>query len=122
MAFPNTNYTDVITAAIESRTGQVADNVTAHNALLTQIKSNGGVKTISGGSSIVEELSFAANTNAAWYTGYDTLAVAAQDSLSAANFAIKQASVAVPISGLELLQVAGREEVINLLEARLDIA
>lgn len=118
--FPNVS--DIVATTIESRTREVADNVTNNNALLAKIKSEGGVKTFSGGSVIFEELSFAENGNAAWYSGYDTLATAASDVISAAQFNIKQAAVPVSISGLETLQNSGREAFIDLLDARLDVA
>lgn len=120
MAFPN--ITDVIATTIEARNGEVADNVTNHNALLAFIKKSGNVKKFSGGSSILEELSFAENGNAGWYSGYDTLATAAQDVISAAQYGIKQAAVPVTISGLELLQNSGKQQVIDLLESRLAVA
>ncbi len=120
MAFPN--LSDIVATTIEARSREVADNVTNHNALLAQMKSVGGVKTFSGGSEIVEELSFAVNGNAAWYSGYDALSTAAQDVISAAKYSIKQAAVPVSISGLEMLQNSGREAFIDLLDARLDVA
>lgn len=120
MAFPN--VTDIVATTIESRTGELADNVTKNNALLAKLKQRGNIKPFSGGSVIFEELSFAENGNAGYYSGYDTLPVAAQDVLSAAQYAIKQAAVPVVISGLEMLQNAGKERVIDLLDGRMDVA
>jgi len=71
---------------------------------------------------IYEELSFAENANAGFYSGYDLLPVAAQDVISASQFDIKQAACPVIISGLELLQNAGPEQMIDLLSARIDVA
>ena len=34
MAFPNSAISDIIATTIQSRTGQIADNVTSNNALL----------------------------------------------------------------------------------------
>jgi hypothetical protein len=42
--------------------------------------------------------------------------------LSAAQFTLKQAAVPVTISGLEKLQNSGKEEMIDLMKARLDVA
>ena len=44
------------------------------------------------------------------------------DVISAAEFDIKQAAVPIVISGLEMLQNSGREQMIDLLEARLEVA
>lgn len=120
MAFPNVS--DIITTTIESRTRKIADNVTKNNALLMRLSQKGKMRTFSGGRLIYEELSFAENGNAGWYSGYDLLPVAAQDVLSAAQYDIKQAACPVVISGLEMLQNAGPEQMIDLLAARIDVA
>jgi hypothetical protein len=95
MAFPNVS--DLVATTIESRSGEIADNVTKNNALLRRLEKRGNTRTFSGGTVIFEELSFAENGNAGYYSGYDILPVAAQDVLSAAQFAIKQAAVPVVI-------------------------
>jgi hypothetical protein len=69
MAFANPNYTDILTTTIESRTRQLADNVTNNNAILNRLSQRGKIKTVSGGSVILQELSFANNSNAGWYSG-----------------------------------------------------
>jgi hypothetical protein len=120
MAFPNVS--DIIATTIESRTKKIADNVTDNNALLKKLSMSGRIKTISGGSKIYEELSFAENSNAGWYSGYDLLPVGMSDVISAAEFELKQAAVPVVISGLELLQNSGKEQMIDLLEARMGVA
>lgn len=120
MAFPNVS--DIIATTIESRTKKIADNVTDNNVLLKKLSTSGNIKTVSGGSKIYEELSFAENSNAGWYSGYDILPVGASDVISAAEFELKQAAVPVVISGLELLQNAGKEQMIDLLEARMSVA
>ena len=120
MAFPN--ISDILATTIESRTRQIADNVTKNNAILMKLESKGKIKTFSGGSKIMQELSFAENTNGGWYSGYDILPVGVSDVISAAEYNIKQAAVPVVISGLEMLQNAGREKMIDLLDARLTVA
>lgn len=121
MSFP-TSSTDVIVGAIESRRRKIADNVTKNNALLLHLKEKGRILPISGGSLILEELSFAENGNAGYYSGYDLLPVAAQDVISAAQYTLKQAAVPVTISGLEMLQNDGKEKMLDLMDARLGVA
>lgn len=120
MAFPNVS--DIVATTIESRTRKIADNVTDNNAILKKLSLKGKIKPFSGGSSIFQELSFAENSNAGYYSGYDLLPVGVSDVISAASFDIKQAAVPVVISGLEMLQNSGREQMIDLLEARLSVA
>ena len=120
MSFPNVS--DIIATTIENRSRKVADNVTKNNAILTRLSQRGNARPFSGGRIIYEELSFAQNANAGWYSGYDLLPVAAQDVISAAQYDIKQAACPVTISGLELLQNASKEQMIDLLEARINVA
>jgi hypothetical protein len=120
MSFPNVS--DIIATTIEKRSKKIADNVTKNNALLMRLQQRGKSRPFSGGRLIYEELSFAENSNAGYYSGYDLLPVAAQDVISAAQFDIKQAACPVTVSGLELLQNAGPEQMIDLLTSRIDVA
>jgi hypothetical protein len=122
MAFANSSISDIIATTIQSRSGTIADNVTKNNALLARLRQRGNVKPFSGGNVILQELSYAENGNASWYSGYETLNIAAQDVISAAQYDIKQIAVPVTVSGLEQLQNAGKEQVIDLLEARMAVA
>lgn len=120
MAFPN--ISDILATTIESRTRKIADNVTDNNAILKKLSMKDKIRPFSGGHKILQELSFAENANGGWYSGYDILDVGVSDVISAAEFEIKQAAVPVVISGLEQLQNAGKERMIDLMEARLSVA
>jgi hypothetical protein len=120
MAFPNVS--DIVATTIQSRTRQIADNVTKNNALLKKLEMRGNRKPFSGGNVIYQELSFAQNGNGGWYSGYDLLPVAASDVISAAEYTIKQLACPVTMSGLEGLQNAGKEQMIDLLESRINVA
>lgn len=120
MAFPNVS--DIVATTIENRSKKIADNVTKNNALLRRLDTRGNQRTISGGSVILEELSFAENGNVGWYSGYDLLPVAAQDVLSAAQFDLKQAACPIIVSGLDELKNSGKEQMIDLMEGRIKVA
>jgi hypothetical protein len=122
MAFANANISDIVATTIQQRSKKIADNVTKNNALLAWMQKRGNTRSFGGGNVILEELSFAENSNAGYYSGYDMLPMAASDVISAAEFAIKQAAVPVVVSGLEMLQNAGREAMIDLMEARIKVA
>ena len=122
MAFANSSITDIIATTIENRSRKIADNVTANNAGLSRLKTKGKIKTASGGQYIMQELSFAENANAGWYSGYDILPTAASDVISAAQFNWKQCAVPVVISGLEQLKNSGKEAMLDLMESRLQVA
>ncbi|MCR4339649.1 MAG: phage major capsid protein [Gemmatimonadaceae bacterium] len=120
MASPN--LSEIITTTLRNRSGQLADNVTETTALLSRLNERGNVKPFSGGRTIVEELFYAENSTYQRYSGYEVLNITPSDVISAAEFDIKQCAVAVSISGLEQLQNAGKEAVIDLLESRIENA
>jgi hypothetical protein len=118
------NISDIITAGIQSRTGSLADNVSQNTALLLRLKKRGNVKTFSGGNVILQELAYldASTRNAGSYSGYDVIDITPNSPISAAQFDIKQYAAAVSVSGLEMLQNAGKERVIDLVEGRIMVA
>jgi hypothetical protein len=119
---PSVNVGDIITTTLRNRTGKLADNVTSNNALLTRLNTKGRIKPVSGGSQILQELAYANNGTAMYYSGYETLDITPQKVIDSATFDIKQAAVGVSISGLEMLKNSGKEQIIDLLEARIEVA
>lgn len=67
MAFPSVS--DIVATTIEKRSKKIADNVTKNNALLMKLSQRGRSRPFSGGRLIYEELSFAENANAGYYSG-----------------------------------------------------
>lgn len=122
MAFPN--LSDIISTTIQSRSTSLADNVTKNNALLMKMRERGNVKPFSGGNVILEPIMYndTSTQNAGSYSGYDVIDITPNSPISSAQFDIKQYSAAVSISGLEQLQNSGKEQIIDLLEGRMEIA
>ncbi len=118
MATPNPSIGDIVATTIENRSKKAADNTTRNNALLNKMSARGTAQPFSGGRSIWQELEYAQNSTAMWYSGYETINVAPSQIFSAAEFYIRQAAVAVSISGLEELQNAGEQEMIDLIAGR----
>ena len=116
------NLGDIIATTLRSRTKKLADNVSNNNALLTRLNTKGRIKPFTGGSQILQEISYANNATAMMYSGYQTLDITPQQVIDAATFDIKQAAVGVTISGLEQLKNSGDEQVIDLLDARIGVA
>ncbi len=117
MASPN--LSELITTTLRNRSGKLADNITDNIAILYRLKEKGRVRPFSGGRTIVEELLYADSTTQ-WYSGYEVIDTSPVDQITAAEFDIKQCVSPCSISGLEELQNAGKEQVIDLLEARID--
>jgi hypothetical protein len=116
------NWSELATTTLENRSRTLADNVTRNNALLSRLRDKGRIKRFTGGRSIVQEIQYAMNATYKRYSGYELLNIAPSDVFTAAEFPIRQAAVAVSISGLEMLQNAGPQQMIDLLEARIENA
>ena len=124
MAFANTAVSDIIATTIQSRSGELADNVTNNNALLRRLKAKGNVRPFSGGNVILEEIMYtdpsSITTNS--YSGYETINVGQNSPISAAQFSITQYAGSVTMSGLEMLQNSGKEQIIDMMEGRMKVA
>lgn len=118
------NLSDVVSTTIQNRSGTLADNVTNNNALLMKMKERGNVKPFSGGNVILQEIMYndTATENSGSYSGYDVIDITPNSPISAAQFDLKQYAAAVSMSGLEMLQNSGKEQIIDLLEGRIQVA
>lgn len=119
----NPNYGDIVATTIENRRRTLRDNLSKNNALLDVLRRRGNVDPISGGSIILEEILYddGLSTGGA-YSGYDVIDITPRRVVTAAQFPIKQYAEAVSMSGTEMLQNAGRERMIDLLQARIRAA
>jgi hypothetical protein len=118
MPSPNSAFTDIVTTTLQGYSGELADNITNHNALMRQIDRKGN-KNPATGRSIVQEIEYAENTNVQWFSGAEQFGTAAGETFTAAEFNYKQLVGAVTITGLEEIQNSGREAVHNLMKARI---
>lgn len=128
MAFPgsfsSTEISDVIATAIQNRSGVISDNISNNVALLLRMKQRGRIKTVSGGDVILQELMYEDSTtnNSGYYSGYEEINITPNSPISASRWEYKQAAAAVSISGLETLQNSGKEAIIDLIDARMEVA
>ncbi len=107
----------VLSTTMHNYRKQLTDNIFLSRPLLNYLMSNGRVKTINGGYSIIEPLLLGPG-EADSYTQWQTLAVHAQGGISAAQFPWKQLYSTIIISGLEEAQNNGKEQVVSLIEAK----
>jgi hypothetical protein len=122
MASPNATFTEMVTTTLRNRKKKLADNVSKHNALLSRLTSRGKTRRLSGGRSIVSELEYAENSVYQRYSGFDILNPQPSDVFTAAEYSWRNVTVPVQSSGDELRQNAGREQMINLAQARINNA
>src|SRR5262245_59095859 len=95
----------------------LTDNIFSTRPLLEYLMSNGRVRTIDGGISIVEPLLLGPG-EANSYGPWQQIAVNAVAGISAAQFPWRQLYATIIISGLEEAQNNGKEQMISLLEAK----
>lgn len=95
----------------------LTDNIFGSRPLLEYIMSKGRVRTIDGGISIVEPLLLGPG-EANSYGPWQQIQVNAVSGISAAQFPWRQLYATIIISGLEEAQNNGKEQMINLVEAK----
>ncbi len=123
MAFSNPQVSDLIATTIAHRNKTLADNLEHNNALLYKLRKRGNVKPVSGGTHIMEELVYDdGNDSSGSYSGYDVIDITPDSPISAAEYDFKQYARAITISGLEIIQNAGKEQMIDLLSGRVQVA
>jgi hypothetical protein len=119
MALPSSTYTEIVTTTINRYSSKLFDNVMDHHPLLARLRRKGRTVNVSGGVKILENLEYAENSTAKWYNGLELLDISASDVLTSAEFAWKQFNVNAVFSGLEELQNNGKEQMHNLIRARI---
>lgn len=117
----NLKYNSLFTFTLESRSRQLADNMSQNNALLNRLKDKNRIKPITGGTKILEELEYGEG-DMFWYTGYDTIDYTQKQLFTAAEYQLKMCAVPVAISGEDMLKNSGREAMMDLFEKRVDNA
>ena len=115
----NPDMLEMVTATLRHRRPNIADATTRNNALMLQLRRKGRIRKIGGGRTISCPISYGENTNFQFYTGREGLNVDGQEVLTSAEYAWKQYACGVSISGLEMLQNSGKEQIINMLQARI---
>ncbi len=114
-------FDDVFTTTLASRSRNLRDNVSKNNALLSRLKDKGNQRPITGGSKILEELEYGEG-DMVWYSGYDTITYTPKQLFTAAEYALKMCAVPVAISGEETLMNSDKEQIMDLLEKRVQNA
>jgi len=115
MAIPNSSYPEIVSATIDKYSPELADNVENNNALLSRLRKRGNTKAVGGGVKILENLQYAENSTAMWFSGLELLNVGGSDVLTSASFDWKEFNVNVVMSTLEMAQNSGTAESVHRL-------
>ena len=115
----NPNWGEIMTTTLAHRRKAIADTVSRNNILLYELRRRKAMKTIGGGRTIATPIMVGEeNSNFQWYSGRESLNVAGQEVMTSAEFPWKQWACGVSISGLEMLQNDGMEQIIGMMTAR----
>ena len=119
MASANSNFDNLLTTTLANYRDQLTDNIFTARPLTYTLMEKGRIRMLNGGTKIVEPLIYGVNNTVGSYGGYDTLNLAPQEGISAAEFEWKQYAASISISGIEEAKNNGEQEIINLLEAKI---
>lgn len=119
MASANSNFDQLLSTTLANYRSQLTDNVFTARPLTYKLMDNGRIRMLNGGTKIVEPLIYGKNSTVASYSGYDSLSLAPQEGISAAEYEWKQYAASIAISGIEEAKNNGEQEIINLLEAKI---
>jgi len=122
MASPNATFTEMVTTTLRHHIRKVADNNSKNNALVNRLKKKGQIDTVSGGYELVYPLDYGGNATYQRYDGYDSLNVAASDTLTSAKYDWAQVAIHVTASGKEIRMNSGQEAMIKLVKERVNSA
>jgi hypothetical protein len=114
-------WNDILSTTMHNYRKTLTDNIFNGRPLLNHYMAKSRVKTAGGGVSIVEPVMYAEGDSDS-YAEWDPVAVAPVPTASAAQYDWKQLYATIAISGLEEAQNSGREQIINLLEAKIQQA
>lgn len=115
----NPNYDALLTTTLANYKRTLEDNVFSARPLVNWLKRKDKIRTVAGGNKIVVPLLYGKNSTAGSYSGYDTIAITAQDGISAAEYPWRQYAVSIAISGIEEAMNDGEEAIIDLLESKI---
>ena len=119
MATANSNFNAILATTLNNYRKQLTDNVFTARPLTYHLMDKGRVRMVNGGAKIVEPLVHGLNDTVGSYSDYETISLAAQTGISAAEYDWKQYAASIAISGIEEAKNNGEAEIINLLEAKI---
>jgi len=119
MVAANSNFDNLLTTTLANYRKTLTDNIFTARPLTYTLMEKGRIRMLNGGTKIVEPLIYGLNGTVGSYSGYDSISLAPQEGISAAEFEWRQYAGSISISGIEEAKNNGDQEIINLLEAKI---
>lgn len=117
----NERLQEVFSLALEDRSKGYQDLVSNSNAILFLMKKKGQFKKFSG-PTIRERLLYAESGTYTRYSGYQFLNPAPAELMNDAEFTPKLAAVSVTLSGEDILQNSGSNQLMDIMETHIEAA
>jgi len=114
----NANFDQILSTTLYNYVPKLADNVFGARPLFYALTNGQTIRRVDGGAKIVVPIIYGSNSTAASYEGADTIAITAQDGISAAEYDWKQYAATVTITGIEEGKNNGEAAIIDLLEGK----
>lgn len=110
----------VLTTSLMNYMKTLFEQVVTNNFLYHRMFTKGRIETMDGGEAIVVPLLYELNDTVKFYEAYENLDVSPQDGMAPARFEWKQLSGSISISRLEERQNAGKNKIMDLLNAKME--
>jgi hypothetical protein len=115
----NADFDAILSTTLKNYVPKLADNVFTARPLFYALTNGQTIRRINGGAKIVVPIIYGANSTAASYSGADTIAITAQEGITAAEYDWKQYAATVTITGIEEAKNNGEAAIIDLLEGKI---
>ena len=115
----NANFDALLSTTLANYRPQLTDNIFSARPLTYKLMEKGRIRMQNGGTKIVEPLIYGLNDTVGSYAGFDNIALTPQAGISAAEYEWRQYAASISMSGIDEAKNNGKEQVINLLEAKI---
>jgi len=119
---PNASFDNLLTTTLDRHRADYVDAIFSARPLSFWLMKSGNMRMEPGGERIVEPLVYAENGTTETYSGADILSTEDTEILSASEWEWKQISTAIRMVGLDELKNSGPDAIINLLDAKMQVA
>jgi len=113
------NIGQLAATTLEYYEPSIADNIFKDHVLLNHMKANDGTKMYSGGKTLRVPLMYGANSTVKAFKGLDSLDLNYQEGIDSAEYDYKFYNVAITFTLTDNLMNSGKEQVLDLLEAKI---
>jgi len=110
---------DLLATTLDNYRGKLVDNVFNKHVLSWMLMEKNRTRMESGGLNIVEHLMFEENDDVTQYDEWDTVDITPQGGIDTASYEWKALVSTIAMSGMEEFKNQGKEQIINLLKARI---